>query len=396
VALGAIDILTQAATNCPAAARDSAIAALASLAQDLSRVGNDGVSPAGHIAMHKGAHAIVALATLNPSQARSALPGAVRNSSWVARMYAARAAATLRDSNALISMSRDVHGNVRSAAIEGLRRLLAHSADSIYLRAIADPDYNVIRVSAAGLAQSTATPPMRAAIFSALAAVTRERRETSRDARVALMDRIAELGSAPDSTQLFTYLRDYDPTIAERAAQILSRWTGRSIAAQPVRLPAVDGPPAEMPVAPGTRLRFTRARIAGGGTIELELWPQLAPYTVARLVRLARAGYYDGLTFHRVAPNFVLQGGSPGANEYVGDGPFMRDEIWLSSHERGTAGISTRGRDTGDAQLFFNTVDNPRLDFDYTVFGRVVVGMAVVDAFLEGDVIERVEVIPPR
>jgi cyclophilin family peptidyl-prolyl cis-trans isomerase len=89
----------------------------------------------------------------------------------------------------------------------------------------------------------------------------------------------------------------------------------------------------------------------------------------------------------------VIQGGSPGANEYVGADRFMRDEVGLRSHERGTLGISTRGRDTGDAQIFVNLIDNWRLDHDYTVFAEVVRGMDVVDAVLEGDTIARIEVL---
>jgi cyclophilin family peptidyl-prolyl cis-trans isomerase len=74
----------------------------------------------------------------------------------------------------------------------------------------------------------------------------------------------------------------------------------------------------------------------------------------------------------------------------------MRDEVGLRSHERGTVGISTRGRDTGDAQIFVNLIDNWRLDHDYTVLGDVVRGMNVVDAVLEGDVIARVEIVGGR
>jgi cyclophilin family peptidyl-prolyl cis-trans isomerase len=114
---------------------------------------------------------------------------------------------------------------------------------------------------------------------------------------------------------------------------------------------------------------------------------------VSRFVRLARKGYYDGLTIHRVVPNFVVQGGSPGANEYMGDGPFLRDEVGLRSHRRGAVGISTRGRNTGDAQLFIDLVDLPRLDHDYTVFAEVVDGMGTVDGILEGDVMECVEIV---
>jgi len=70
----------------------------------------------------------------------------------------------------------------------------------------------------------------------------------------------------------------------------------------------------------------------------------------------------------------------------------MRDEIGLEPHVRGVASISTRGRDTGDAQIWFNLVDNPRLDHDYTVFGRVTAGADVLDRILECDVIEGVEI----
>jgi cyclophilin family peptidyl-prolyl cis-trans isomerase len=94
-----------------------------------------------------------------------------------------------------------------------------------------------------------------------------------------------------------------------------------------------------------------------------------------------------------VVANFVIQGGSPRANEYAGDALYLRDEIGPLTHERGTLGISTRGRDTGDAQIFVNLVDNLRLDFNYTVWGRVTSGMDVVDSILEGDVIDRIDVI---
>ncbi|MEE2847265.1 MAG: peptidylprolyl isomerase, partial [Gemmatimonadota bacterium] len=76
-----------------------------------------------------------------------------------------------------------------------------------------------------------------------------------------------------------------------------------------------------------------------------------------------------------------------------GDGPYSRDEIDVLPHWRGTVGLSTRGHDTGDAQIFINLSDNVRLDHDYTVYGIVVRGMDLVDALLEGDVIARAEVV---
>jgi peptidyl-prolyl cis-trans isomerase B (cyclophilin B) len=88
----------------------------------------------------------------------------------------------------------------------------------------------------------------------------------------------------------------------------------------------------------------------------------------------------------------VIQGGSPLAHEYAGHDPYVRDEVG-GRHLRGTAGISTRGRHTGDSQIFVNLVDSPRLDTAYTVFARVVEGLETVDRVLEGDVIEHVRVI---
>jgi len=130
--------------------------------------------------------------------------------------------------------------------------------------------------------------------------------------------------------------------------------------------------------------------MADGSKIELELLVDDAPMSVARFVALARAGYYDGLTFHRIVPNFVIQGGSPDANEYSGDDRFMRDELGRVAHLRGSVGISTRGRDTGDGQIFIDLLDLPRLDHDYTVFATVTRGLDVVDHILEGAVIIKI------
>jgi cyclophilin family peptidyl-prolyl cis-trans isomerase len=115
----------------------------------------------------------------------------------------------------------------------------------------------------------------------------------------------------------------------------------------------------------------------------------------ARIVALARAHYYDGTDWHRVEPDFVIQGGSAGSNEYVGAPRFLRDELGPVPHLRGTVGMSTRGHDTGDAQWFVNLKDNRRLDRDYTVFAEVVEGMDVVDGILEGDAIATIEEVAP-
>ena len=158
---------------------------------------------------------------------------------------------------------------------------------------------------------------------------------------------------------------------------------------QPLEAPAVPDPGALALLRNAT----ARVHMMGTGSFDVRLLVDEVPLTVARFARLARDGYYDGLTFHRVVPNFVVQGGSSGANEFMGDGPYLRDEVGLRPHLRGAISISIRGRDTGDAQIFVDLIDNPRLDHNYTVPGQVVSGMDVVDAVLEGDVIESIEIV---
>jgi cyclophilin family peptidyl-prolyl cis-trans isomerase len=135
------------------------------------------------------------------------------------------------------------------------------------------------------------------------------------------------------------------------------------------------------------RLVVTLAPSSGGGSFTVRLRGDVAPIMAARVLWLARGRYYDNLTWHRVEHDFVIQGGSPDANEYVGFPQFMRDELGTVPHTRGTIGMSTRGHDTGDAQWFVNLRDNLRLGADYTVFAEVISGMDVVDGVLEGDTI---------
>ena len=125
----------------------------------------------------------------------------------------------------------------------------------------------------------------------------------------------------------------------------------------------------------------------------IRLRGDIAPMMAARVLDLVRAGYYNGGNWHRVEPDFVIQGAGPGTNEYVGYASYLRDELATVAHPRGTVGMSTRSHDTGDAQWFINLKDNPRLVTDYTVFAEVVSGMDVVDGILEGDRIATVRVI---
>jgi cyclophilin family peptidyl-prolyl cis-trans isomerase/HEAT repeat protein len=354
----------------------------------------DEVDTAGADRWHAPTHALLALARVAPEDARARLPRFATHPNPFARAWAARVAGVLRDAGTLRSLASDPVANVRTAALETLFALEGHAIDELLLAQTGDDDPQLLMTVARLLEGTPESVTAAGTLLDAFERISAAERETWRDPRSALLDRLAEVGDGSLADRLTPYLSDYDPAIAQQAATLLEAWTGRAHATAPPPLPRTPLPTSSAFDA------LVDARIAlhmrAGGTIVIELDPYAATTSVARFARLAEAGYFDGLTFHRWATNFVIQGGSPGANEYEGDGPYGRDEVGLPVHWRGTVGISTRGRDTGDAQIFVNLVDNVRLDHDYTIVGAVVEGMDVVDDVLEGSVIERAEVVRAR
>ena len=331
---------------------------------------------------HRASHALVALAKRAPGRAFIALLGGhVQHQIWQVRMYAARAAAIANEVTSLERLAYDREDNVREATLAPLRRLKGDEAEPYFVAALKRDDYQLLRTAAIELKGATPTSPLTTALLEALRRVTAERKETSRDTRLALLERLQELGSPDQAGAIVPLLRDFDISVAQLASVVIQQWTGRPQEIDPQLL--------QRPALAAYTTEPARVKMMSGKLFVIDLRSDVAPLTVSRFVRLASDGYYNGLSFHRVVPNFVIQGGSPAANEYSGDTLYMRDEISSLSHVRGAVGLSTRGRDTGDAQFFVNLVDNPRLDFEYTVFG-LVQNPEDVDNILEGDVISRI------
>lgn len=129
----------------------------------------------------------------------------------------------------------------------------------------------------------------------------------------------------------------------------------------------------------------------------MELFPSLAPLHVANVVSLAEKKFYDGLTWHRVVSDFVIQGGCPRGDGSGDPGYTIPDELTLEPYTRGTLGMpKTATKDTGGCQLFFTHGRTPHLEGRYTVFGRIRAGESVVDLIEEGDTIVsvRVKLVP--
>jgi peptidyl-prolyl cis-trans isomerase B (cyclophilin B) len=133
------------------------------------------------------------------------------------------------------------------------------------------------------------------------------------------------------------------------------------------------------------------------GVMKLNFYEKDAPGTVANFVKLSISGYYDGLTFHRVISDFVVQGGCPDGTGMGGPGYTIRCELDGGNqfHDRGVLSMAHAGRNTGGSQFFIchSRKNTAHLDRNHTCFGKVYEGLEVIDAIRAGDVIEKIEII---
>lgn len=328
------------------------------------------------------AHALVALAKVDSARARAQLARAAASPVWQARAWTAQAAKALHDTPTLARLARDSAPNVAIAAM---------TTDDDALRALRGTHAGLVLAAATHFKGAPTLGTHSAQLADALLRLSAARIATNRDPRMALLQRLVESADSATAVRLAPLTADNDPSVAALAAQVVS--TRAHIATAPTTVRYVPAPFPSAATLASLRGATAELRLKSLGTIVLYLLPDDAPVTVATFVALAERGAFNGLTWHRIVPNFVVQGGSPGADEYDGITPtFLRDEVGFARHARGTFGISTRGRDTGDGQLFINLVDNFRLDHDYTVFATMLKGFDVMDRVQEGDVIESIRI----
>jgi peptidyl-prolyl cis-trans isomerase B (cyclophilin B) len=131
-----------------------------------------------------------------------------------------------------------------------------------------------------------------------------------------------------------------------------------------------------------------------GGEIHIDFYPDEAPKTVENFVTLAKRGFYNGLTFHRVVPDFVVQGGCPKGNGTGGPGHTVKAEFNKQKHVRGTVAMArSQDPDSAGSQFYITYGPTPHLDGSYTVFGHVTAGMEHVDAIRQGDRMRTVTIV---
>lgn len=335
-----------------------------------------------------------ALAALARWQGEAFLPQALALSGDSEPQVRAAAAAALGGITAgeaearLRTLLSDPHPAVAVAALTALAARPGADRRALALAQVKAADF-ALRVEAIGmLPQDDA-----ASVGWLLDAWQHALPDDQNDARIAVVEALSARPGQEAGQVLERIFRD-DPDwlVRRRAATQLEGREGG---------PALDPGPVET----GRNLAYYEAVLAAarveqrvalrtaGGTIVVRLFGSDAPLTVASFVGLVSRGYFDGVSFHRVVPNFVVQGGDPRGDGNGGPGYQIRCEINARRYGRGSLGMALSGKDTGGSQFFITHTAQPHLDGGYTVFGEVVEGMDVVDRVLQGDLILEARVI---
>ncbi|HWS53537.1 MAG TPA: peptidylprolyl isomerase, partial [Pyrinomonadaceae bacterium] len=217
--------------------------------------------------------------------------------------------------------------------------------------------------------------------------------EQLNDAALSTLSALARQRGEAATAALRSALEVPDYLVRRRAADLLRERAGG--AAEPRRVETVNTRNREADYARAlSRIgKSVRAVVrTDKGAFTVELLADDAPLTVDNFVQLARRNYFNNVSFHRVVPNFVVQGGDPRGDGNGGPGYQIRCEINTVPYDRGAVGMALSGKDTGGSQWFVTHSPQPHLDGGYTVFGRVVEGLDVVDRIARGDLIRGIVV----
>jgi cyclophilin family peptidyl-prolyl cis-trans isomerase/HEAT repeat protein len=335
--------------------------------------------------------AFAAAAKANPDGFLLVISNVERDRDWSVRAALAGVLATLpadRVRAAIAELVDDADVRVQGPALEALAAIGDPGLAGELFAALETPDF-AVRATAARL---IGAQKIEGGVERLVQAYARAGSDVTCVARAAALEGLAAYGAAAAAPTLRQALGDAEWPVRIRAAELLAE-LGQPAAA-PVR-PAPLRPPLEFfQSAQLLRPKFSpRAFLeTRHGTIEFELDLVDAPLTAHAFIDLARAGFFNGLKVHRVIPHFVVQGGDPRGDGQGGPGFTLRDELSPQPFVRGTVGMALDWRDTAGSQFFITASPQPHLDGRYTVIGRVVNGLDVIDALAQWDVIERIRI----
>jgi len=325
------------------------------------------------------AAAQAALAEADPETFMTVLSGLDVDREWRVRAALATTLSRLGPDVAalrLALLARDADPKVRAAALTSLAALRVKDVEARLMTELLHADPGVRMAAARGLVATKATTAVPAIITAVGAAAA----DDTYVARAALLGALAALDPAAAMPLLRAALADREWAVRVRAAALLRQLDPAAVPS-PERPAPPPGEAALDETAPMIAPQFSPQAYVqtNRGEFRLELAVLDAPRTVASFTALVGRGFFDGLPWHRVVPDFVVQGGDPRGDGEGGPGYTIRDELNQRPYLRGTVGMALDWQDTGGSQFFVTLSPQPHLDARYTAFGRVVAGMDVVE-----------------
>jgi cyclophilin family peptidyl-prolyl cis-trans isomerase/HEAT repeat protein len=354
---------------------------------------------------HTAPEVEVALARIAPAAYLSELSKIQISTDWHVTAAIANGLAEI----AGLPESYETKSELMVSAETQLRKLLASSGSEIVipdvLRALAafkpkdlkealvarlqDSDV-IVRATAADLLGDL--PPSEEITRALVAAWPKTASDSLNDAALSILDSLGKQKSPAANDAIKNALESPDYLVRRRAATLLKANGAGDFSARvgtvKTRNTAADYRRALSRINRKVHAVVTTSR----GSFTMELLPREAPLTVENFVQLAQRNYFRGITIHRVVPNFVIQDGDPRGDGNGGPGYQIRCEINEVPYDRATLGMALSGKDTGGSQWFVTHAPQPHLDGGYTVFGRVIAGMDVVDKITRGDVVRSIRI----
>jgi cyclophilin family peptidyl-prolyl cis-trans isomerase/HEAT repeat protein len=340
--------------------------------------------------------AAIALAEADSARGVAAATTLARDPDWRWRSVAAEALGAARDRGGLAAALVDPDGRVVTQALQALQRIVPETDTSLSPRArelLLHSDAGVRSVAADLLARH----PVVADVDRLAAAYLRAAADTFNDARLSAVAALAAIAGAGVDARAAVATRfvarvpradDYlvRRLAVERLPDAAGRWGPMAPIATERGIDDYHAIVWRYLLPAGREGANPRVTIeTDHGPLVVELLPTEAPLTVWVFLTLVDRGYFDGSTWHRVVPNFVVQDGDPRGDGWGGPGFALRDEANPVRYETGTVGMALSGPDTGGSQFFITHSAQPHLDGTYTVFGRVVSGLGALEAIGQGE-----------
>ena len=273
-----------------------------------------------------------------------------------------------------------------SPLLEAYSAFKPKDVSDVARRQLSESDVIVRSTAAELLGQESSEANTRALI----AALPRAMRDADNDAALAILSSLAKQKNKEANDAIKSALGSSDHLVRRRAASLLKA-NGVGDFSDRIGTVQTRNTDADYRRALArTGKQPTATVVTTKGSFTIAFLPDDAPLNVDNFIQLAKKGYFDGQTVPRVVPNFVVQAGDPRGDQNGGPGYTIRCEINEMPYERAAVGMALSGKDTGGSQWFVTHSPQPHLDGGYTVFGRVVMGMDVVDKIVRGDVIESV------